>query len=505
MALVNKIDSNVTGLSYAKEESLGVLPVTPVWVPLEPNSYDGFGGKLTTIARNPINPSRQRKKGVVTDLDASGGFESDFTQTNMQEPLESFMFAAMRRKQDLDVSAVTASSDTYTVASGGAGFRANDLLFGSLFAQSANNGVKVVVSSTGTTVVVGDGTVNGTSGKITRVGHQFASGDATIDVAGSFPAIVTTTKDLTQLGVIPGEWIYIGGDLAAERFANAANNGWACVKSVATNRLEFHKTEATMVADAGTGKTIRVFLGRVLKNEVGALIKRTSLQLERQLGAPDDASPSAVQSEYLVGSVANELEVTINTADKITTSLSFIAIDNEQRTAAEGIKTGTRLALIESDAFNTSTDVKRIKLSAYTPGDTAPDPIFAFVQELSITINNNCEPNKAVGYLGAFDVTAGTFEVSASLTAYFASIEAVRLVRQNADTTLDFQLVKANAGVAFDLPMLTLGDGRLDVSQDEAITLPLTADAATGAKYDPNMNHTICMVFFDYLPNAAAA
>jgi hypothetical protein len=505
MALVNKIDSNVTGLSYAVEESLGKLPTTPVWKPLEPNSYDDFGAELTTIARNPINPGRQRKKGVVTDLDASGGFESDLTQTNMQEVLESFFFAKLRKKNDLAVSSVTASTDTFAVASGGTGYRAGDLVKGSNFAAAVNNGVHVVVSSTATTVVVGNTTADDTAGNITRVGFEFAEDDAEIDTSGTWPALITTTKDLTQLGVIPGEWIYIGGDTAGSRFANAANNGWACVYSVAANKIEFHKTENEMVTDDGADKTIRVFVGRVLKNEVGALVVRTSLQLERTLGAPDTASPAAVQAEYLVGAVANEFECSVNTADKVTASLSFIGLDAEQRTASEGLKTGTRAALRETDAFNTSTDVRRIKLSSYTTGDAAPAPLFAYVQELGFSINNNCTPNKAIGKLGAFEVTAGTFEVTANIQAYFADIESVKLVRQNADTTLDFQFARDNSGIAVDFPMLTLGDGRLDVEQDEPITLPLSIDAGTGAKFNPAMDHTLLMVFFDYLPNAAGA
>ena len=79
MAILNKIDSNVTGLRYAEEDSYQTVSGDEVWVPLEPNSYADFGGQVTTVARNPINPSRQMKKGVVTDLDASGGFETDIT------------------------------------------------------------------------------------------------------------------------------------------------------------------------------------------------------------------------------------------------------------------------------------------------------------------------------------------------------------------------------------------------------------------------------------------
>ena len=505
MALVQKIDSNITGLSYAKEESLGVLPVTPVWVPLEPNGYDDFGGQLTTIARNPINPSRQRKKGVVTDLDASGGYETDLTQTNLQDLLQSFFFALLRRKSDLAVTSLGASSDTINVPASGTGYRGGDLALMSGFSNALNNRLAKVVSSTSTTIVVDDVPANDTTGNVSRVGVEFASGDATIDVSAGYPALVTTTKDLTQLGVIPGEWLYIGGDGANDSFANAANNGWACVKSVDANRLTFFKTAGTMVTDAGTGKTIRVYLGRVLKNEVGVDIVRTTLQLERQLGASDTAQPTQIQSEYLVGAVANEFDMAINTADKITANLSFLGIDKEQRTGGQSIKTGTRQPLVEAAAFNTSTDVTRIKLSAYTGNNSNPDPLFAYVQELSIAINNNCEPNKAIGKLGAFEVTAGTFEVTADMTAYFADIASVKLVRENADVSLDFMLVKENAGIAVDLPMLTLGDGRLDVSQDAAIMLPLSVDAATGAKYDANMNHTLMMVFFDYLPNAASA
>ncbi len=101
MAAVNKIDSNATALRIAEEASYKVLPSTPIWMPMEPNEYDDFGGSIVTTARNPINASRMPKKGVVTDLDATGGFTFDVTQLSLQDLWEGILFADFRRKNDV--------------------------------------------------------------------------------------------------------------------------------------------------------------------------------------------------------------------------------------------------------------------------------------------------------------------------------------------------------------------------------------------------------------------
>lgn len=633
MVKLNKIDSNATSLRYAEEASLKVLPGSPIWRPLEPNSYNDFGGNVTTVARNPINRSRQRKKGVITDLDATGGFVSDLTQTNMQDLLQGFFFADLRPKGEELVTAVdidAGNPDEYEVASTD-GFFIGSIIQGQNFAEEANNGVNVVTALVGNvSVEVLDGQLATeltppADAQIVVVGHEFASAEVDVDVSGTLPilsnvsAVAATgtltytanvadsdtvtigsqtytyqtvltdsadnvligataddsvnnllaainagagagtlygtgtvanvdvtavngggdTMDVTaiasgtagnsiattetgtniswaganltggsgtsflSLGLIPGEWIFLGGDGASEDFVDVANNGFKRVRSITDLALEIDKSDLTMVTETGTGLTIRVFTGRALKNELDALIKRRTYNLERTLGIPDDAFPTQEQAEYVEGAVPSEFSFNVPTADKLTVDLAFVGVDSSSIDGPTDLKTGTRPALEEADAFNTSSDFSRIKLAQVITGDEAPLALFAFSQELTVTINNNLTPNKAVSVLGAFEVTAGTFEVGGSITAYFSDVTAVAAVRDNVDITLDMIMVKRNAGIAIDLPLITLGDGRPNVEQDAPITLPLNMDAATAALIDPSLDYTAMIIFWDFLPNAA--
>ncbi len=510
--MADKIDSNITGLRYAKESALGVLPGTEgadaVWKGLEPNSYSDFGGQIATVARNPINASRQRQKGVTTDLDASGGFNQDMTFDNTTDLLQGFFFANMRQKATsapingvpVALTAILASADDYTAASGlPATLVSGDLILAQGFGVTANNGVKTVNgASSGTAISVSNSLTDEASppaaAQLDLVGHEFASGDITLALNGGLLQMVSAAFTMTSLPLIPGEWVFLGGDAAAEYFTG--KRGFARVKRVTATFVEFDKTTFTTGVEAsGAGKTIRIFYGSVIRNEPDpANIVRQTYQLERTLGLDG----SGTMSEVLVGAVANELSLNVAQADKMTVDLSFIAINNEQRDGATGVKAGTRPTLVASDAYNTSSDFSRIKLSL-VEDDADILPLFAYATELSLTVNNNASPNKAIGVLGAFDVSIGTFEVGGSVTAYFSSIEGVEAVRENANLTLDMILAKANKGILFDIPLLALGDGRPNVEQDQAIMLPLENNAAQSP-----FGHTLLFQSFPYLPDAAA-
>lgn len=499
--MVNKIDSNVTGLRYAEEATLKKLPASPVFHMLEPNSYSDFGGQIATVARNPINASRQRKKGVVTDLDASGGFNQDLTTVNTTRLLQGFFFADAREKWTSKSllnntnALVAVTAEAYTVT-GAPVLPVGTLIKASGFNKVANNGIKkLAVASTASAITVSGLAVEATSAnaRLEVVGQEFDAGDISIALNGGFAQLTSATVDMTTLGPIPGEWVFIGGDSVTNRFENSY--GFARIGSVSATYIELDKISWEPVVEDGAGVSLHVYFGTVIKNESErAKIKRRTYHVERTLDNDNDGT----MSEYLVGAVPNEFTMTVSQADKVTIDMSFVALDNEQRTGVEGLKGGSRPILPPSDAFNTSTDFTRIKLAPVDLETANPKPLFAYATEMTLTINNNVSANKAIGVLGGFDTTAGTFEVGGSMTVYFADIKAVRAVRENADITLDAALVKDNAGMVFDIPLLSLGDGRLSVEQDQPITLPLENNAA-----ESKFGHTLLFNNFAYLPDIA--
>jgi hypothetical protein len=516
MAQVDKIDSNVTDLRYREETSPGVVD-SGVWTGMEPNSYSNFGATLTLLARESLSATRQRKKGVVVDLEAAGAFNTDLTQTNLTDILQGFFCAALRKKDETACATVTGgATDDFTVANPlGSEYVSGDLLFASGFDDAANNGLHQVNGSAGTTVSVTSNLVDAAaqSGILRRVGYVFAAGDLEMVVSGTLPTLVTATKDFTQLGLVPGEWIFIGGDSASDRFFNSENNGFARVRSVAANALELDKMQDTAVADDGTDTgagganlALKIFFApRILKDESDpTLVIEKTYQLERSLGVPDDASPAQIQSEYLIGAYGNECTFNFGTADKVTCDLSFLALDHETYTGAEGRKAGTRPAVEDANAFNTNSTVTFAKLALVSSSDENVSELFAGIEEVKLTINNNLQANKALGVTGAFCVSKGFFSVSGTIQAYFNNVEAIRSVIDNEDVTFHYHLVRDNAGISFDLPLIALGDGSPTVEVNNPVKIPLTFEASSGAQAFEDYDHTLMLCFWDYLPTAAA-
>ena len=424
-----KIDSNVVGLNYAVEECLGQLPNNPQWQALEPNSFSDFGGELSTTQRTPLSVSRQNQKGVVTDLSVKGGFNIDFTQTNLNQLLEGVFFADTR----------------------------------------------------------------------TKTNYQFtgASGDIKFAVANGVYSLTATAGDFTQLGLVEGEWIFVGGDANTERF-DLAGTFYARVSRIEAKKLTFDNGtfKAGLTADAGANKTIKIFMGAVLKNErTTDLIKRKSYCFERTLGK--DLATSRNQAEYISGAVLGEFTLDAKQGEMLKADLSFTATNNEYRTGALLSDNKLRASLGEK-GVNTTSDIRAIRLTLNDDSTSTSTPLFAYVTEASIEVNNNLSENKALGTFGAIDVSAGNFEVSAKTTAYFTTVQAVEAVRKNADVGLCTVFATNQKGFIFDIPLVGLSGGTLNVEKDNPITLELNANGA-----ENKFGYTMMYINFPVLPKIA--
>lgn len=505
MTTANKIDSNSTGLSIAYEtQVIGVLPGTPIWYPLEPNTYSDFGPTIKTTPRNPITVTRQQKKGTTTDLDAAAGWNQDVTQNNMTRHLQSFFFAALREKpttQPMNSAAIVLTAvDSilgYEAAAGLGIFVANDLLLASGFGVTANNGLKVVSTASGTAVVTVPASAVEASppaaSGLKKVGVQFPSGDISFALNGNLSRIVSASNALAQLELIPGEWVYVGSDTTTH--VSATQFGFARVSVVTAGYLELDKTDWTPAVDAGTGKTIQIYNGDLLRTEEDpANQKRFTGTLERSLSN----AGTGAQAQYVIGAVANTMALNMPGQNKVTVDLSYMGIDGPYRDGATGIMPGTRLPLVSTDAYNTSSDFSRIKMSIVDPTTSKVSPLFAYVTDLTLNISNNVTSNKALGILGAFDMSAGIFAFTGKATAYFGDVDSLLAVRNNTSVTLDIVLVKNNSGMLFDVPLVTLGGALLAVEADKAITVPLDITGAESV-----FNHTTVYQNFLYLPSAA--
>lgn len=520
-----KQSSNVTNLAFAEELTIGVLPGSPVWNRLTPNSYSDFGGEFVKSTPNPITNTRQRNKGVISDLNASGGFNQNLSVHNQKELMQGFMFANLRRVRRAACTVVVdggAGADSFTVPATGVdvpnGFNTavivGNLIRGFNFANAQNNANFPVTAVTGTSISVATGSLVAeatapANAYVQVVGYEFPSGDLSVTLSGNYAIYTSATKNPTTLGLYPGQWIFVGGDLTTDKFTvQTSCNGFKRIRSVNSTSFTVDRSSVTMVADTGTGKLIKIFYGDVLKNELDPDIKLRSYHLERTLG-PSVAGSVNLQSEVLKGSVPNQFTLSIPTSDIVNTDLSFVSTNYVTNASIDAPVPGTgplQTGVIDppnADVFNSVSDVSRMKMAIHSATDANPAALFAFLTEAKITINNNVTPLKAIGTLGAFDINVGNFDVSGTVTAYFANVAAVDAIRNNSTVSFDFALVKNNMGMLIDLPLVSLGDGRLNVALNQPITLPLSLDAAQATDIASTFTHTALFNYFNFLPTAA--
>jgi hypothetical protein len=508
MPLPNSISSNSVGLAFAEELSLKTLPGGPVWYGLEPNQFSDFGATLSTVTRTPINALRQQAKGTVSDLEAKAGFSSDLTQRNLTRLLQGFFFMDAIEKpatNPLNGTQVALTSVDITAGNhynAGAGlnvFKVNALVLAKGFGVATNNGLKNVTASAAGILTVSNvlavEAAPPAAASIETVGYQFPAGDLAATIVGSTIVLTSATiNPSTQTGLTVGEWVFVGGDAVGTKYANNVPF-YARVKSVNATQIILDLASITAIADTGAAKTIQIFYGKTIRNAITvAEIKRRSYQLERQLG--NDGT--AVQSEYVIGAVPDELTISMPQTAKVTADMTFVGMDVEYRTGAVGIKAGTRVAAPAESALNTSQDIFLSRIAVIDPNGHNPTALYAYLSDLKLSIKNGISGVKALGTLGSVEANSSDFQVSGTANAFFQSVAAAQSIHDNADVCLQAIVARANSGIVFDIPLLALGNGAQKVEKDK----PIMVDLTTNAGQNPN-GYTALVTVFEYLPTVA--
>jgi hypothetical protein len=512
----DSISSNVTGLSIAQESAPKVLPAGAKFYEMEPNSFGDFGADYGRTARRPIRANRSRSKGSITSMDAGGDFNVDICANDLlKRHVQGFLFADAREKPqnrpmngtEYAVTGIAAGTGVYTGAAGigaASGIKAGHIVRINGASNVQNNGVFDVTAVASTTVTTSNaGSVAEPAPpanvNIEAVGFKFAAGDVVLSLpaGGGVLRAVATAGDFSTLGLTVGEWVFIGGDAAGLNLG--ANVGYARIAAIAAKTLDFDKTTFAAEASTGTGKQFTLYFGTTVRNETDvALIRQRSYTLQRALGHDGDG----IQSELLQGSFASELALTSPLEDKLNADLTYVSMDHRTRTGAEGLISGVNGASILPvatglAAYNTTTDVYRLRAAILDSTTLNPTALFGYVEEYDLTINNNVSIVKAQGTFG-FAGNVGGFDVTGSLTAYFGSVQAIAAIRANADVTFDAIYAARNTAFIIDLPLISFGGGQLDVEADTPIKLPVDTEATEG----PNGGHALLLTFLSYVPTA---
>lgn len=493
---MTRVLTNNTSIQYAAEASVGVLPGSPVWHLMEPNTIGRFGSQISTVARNPISKTRQRKKGSITDLESGVEVDADLTMSHLNNFMPGFVFANYSAVPVFTPTAVTSTG--YTVASGGA-LAQNTLVYARGFAQSANNGMKVVgASSTGTEVktsgLVAAASVP-TNVELAVAGRQGAAGDLRIDSSGN---LISTALDFTTLNLTVGQFIYIGGSSSSNKFFNAVNNGFARITAIAANKLTLDKKSTVFVTDdgtstgaGGTALAIQIFFGRFLRNVAvdNAAYLEKSYQFEAAY--PDLGGAGVPQYEYAKGNYCNQVSMTLPLTDKATMAFNFVGTDTEPPTGTRKTNAATPILPVQTTAFNTSADIARLRIAKVDETGITTD-----FKSLTVTLNNNVSPEKVLGTIGAKYMNAGTFEVGIEAQLLFTDGAVIEAIRNNTTVGMDFNLKNGDGGFMVEIPAMTLGGGNKDYPLNESLLINITSNAFE----DPVMGTSIGLTLFPYLP-----
>lgn len=528
---MGQVLTNNTGLQYAREDSLGVLPGSPDWKVLEPNNTGTFGASITTVPRSPISKLRQRRKGTVVDLDANAEYDGDLTIDSFTDFVEAFLFATAVNA-DLTFRGADHTGTAYTIPAATAAQAAKlqftsggpiSLVHAQGYANSGNNGLfplSADTASSGTAITTGTGTAETapSNAELSIAGIRAEAGDLALSISSGVGTLssgnnsASNNIDFTTLGLTVGQRVHVGGTASANRFGSTAAGdgtrsfGSARITAIAAGSLTLDKIDATLVASdgtddgsAGTNIPVDLLFGRFIRNVSSddddyAQITHQFEQSYPNLFETEPPTPVANPDgfEYVTGAFANTLTWNLPLTDKSTATFAFVGTNAEEPVDNASRKSGASSARLPlfTEALNTSSNFFRLGIQ-----DVDETGLTSDFKDLTVTITNNVTPEKVLGTLGARYVNLGNFELTVEGQALFTDGNVAARIRNNTTVTMDWIVKNDDGAISVDVPSAVIGDGAKEFPVNESVRIGLTVEAFVDATLQTSIGVSLFPVF----------
>ncbi len=475
-------DSNRVRVALVKEATLGTTPASPRMRTVR-DTGEGLNwtpGFYTSKERRADRMRAQPSKITETNDGDLGGELSYPTALGAASAMfESAMLSTWisTPEKDNDGTADSVITDVATTGGGtvtvtaGVTWMVGHLVQMSGFGVAANNTVAKVTTGGTTTFVCSAGSFGAeaappATARIKVVGIEGASAD----IVATSTGLTSTTMNFVTAGIIVGQWLKIGGTAAGTKFATAANNGWARVTAVSANAITLDNRPTGWGADAGTGKTIRIFFGDVLRNGTTLL----GLSFERAfLG---QTTPTYIVQK---GMCADTMELVFTDGDSAMVNFSFVGMTGSESTSA--ISGATYAAAPTNVVMTSNAAVGEIRIGGSASG--SPN----WVKDMTVRSQNNLRAKTASGNVGAVDVGVGSHLPTGTVNAYFGSDALLAVAMAGTPSSLMARAQINSQALISTLPAVVFTNhsanaGSIDADVMQSLEFQAYYDSTTGCQ-----------------------
>lgn len=455
--------SNRVRLSAIEESVFNTTPASPAMRTLAYTSSSLVGEPETKIS-DTIVSNRNVKNLILVGKNVSGEVAYELQHLNPNVFYEGAMFSAWvttaERLNETGAAQITAvAATTYTVT-GALNFRQYHLIRATGFTNTANNKVFAAAAATSSTSLVhSGGTVEASPPSTARLKVIGVEGPSA-DIVATSTGLTATSVNFVNMGLVVGMWVYVGGNTLANQFATAGTRGWCRVAAVAAGSVTWDRKPAGWAADAGTGKTIRLYFGDYLRNGVTA----KSYTLEQSF-------LDITQFQYITGARVANATLEAKAKSVMTGKMSFIGAGHTL--VQSRVSGATDLAAPTGPSWNASSNVGSI----FANGVQVTDP--NYVMSFTLSLANNLREVTPLGFLTAQGINAGRCVVQAQLEAYFGDQVLLNYVLNNTLISYDMPILDANGdGMVIDIPSAKGARGSVAVpGTDQDLMVPIQLQA----------------------------